>query len=179
MRNLRSLASLLVLCSLVIAESGLAGCAGGPAPAVKDPSKGEFYTPDEMLRLRGAQADQYCSYMNNTYTAYKTEADGYKRMSDSLGVAAESLRTASIDLSAKTVKLQQEVRELRLKEKAINSYVVKPGDTLKSIAKATLGSADRWQEIFDLNKAMLGDAATPLKAGTRVNLPKGAKTGAK
>ncbi len=176
MRARRFLALVAILAPLAL---NLAGCAGGPLPPVKDPSKGEFYTPDEMLRLRGAQADQYCQYMNNTYTAYKTEADGFKRMSDSLAVAAESLRTTSIDLSAKTVKLQQEVRELRLKEKALNSYVVKPGDTLKSIAKTTLGDSNRWQEIFDLNKAMLGDPAAPLKAGTRVNLPKGAKTGAK
>lgn len=153
----------------------LASCAGGPLPAVKDPAKGEFYTGEEMLRLRGPQADQYCQYMSNTYALYRGEATRFKRMSDSLGVAAESLRTASIDLSAKMVKLQQEVRELRLKEKALNSYVVKPGDTLKSIAQSSLGDTNRWQEIYDLNKAMLGDDKTPLKAGTRLNLPKGAK----
>ncbi|MFN8548838.1 MAG: LysM domain-containing protein [Candidatus Eisenbacteria bacterium] len=172
---MRALLSLSRTTFALAAIVGFASCAGGPLPAVKDPAKGEFYTADEMLRLRGPQADQYCQYMNNSYALYRGEATKYKAMSDSLGVAAESLRTASIDLSAKMVKLQQEVRELRLKEKALNSYVVKPGDTLKSIAQSALGDTGRWQEIYDLNKAMLGDDKTPLKAGTRLNLPKGAK----
>ncbi len=34
-------------------------------------------------------------------------------------------------------------------------YVVKKGDTLSAIAKATLGSASRYPEIFEANKPML------------------------
>lgn len=154
----------------------LASCAGGPMPPVKDPAKGEFYTADEMLRLRGPQADQYCAYMTNTYAQYKEETQRYRLMADSLATQAESLRTASVDLSARMVKLQQEVRELRLKEKALNSYVVKPGDTLKSIAKSVLGGEGRWKELFELNRTTVGDERAALKAGTRLNLPKGAKT---
>jgi nucleoid-associated protein YgaU len=34
-------------------------------------------------------------------------------------------------------------------------YTVKKGDTLSAIAKATLGKASRYQEIFEANKPML------------------------
>lgn len=31
-------------------------------------------------------------------------------------------------------------------------YVVKTGDTLRKIAKETLGDAERWSEIYEANK---------------------------
>ena len=34
-------------------------------------------------------------------------------------------------------------------------YTVKKGDTLSAIAKATLGNANRYPEIFEANKPML------------------------
>jgi murein DD-endopeptidase MepM/ murein hydrolase activator NlpD len=37
------------------------------------------------------------------------------------------------------------------------TYTVKPGDTLMSIARAVLGDASRWREIFDLNTDRLSD----------------------
>ena len=38
-----------------------------------------------------------------------------------------------------------------------NTYTVKSGDTLSGIAKAKLGNADRWTEIFLLNRAIIRD----------------------
>lgn len=164
-----------IIVLLLAGVAWTAGCATGPAPPLKDPAKGEFYTSDEMLRLRGAEADRYCGYLTNTLTGLRKETEHYRKMTDSLGTSADKLRSSSIEVSSQLVKLQQEVRELRLKQKALSSYVVKPGDTLKSIAKATLGSADRWQEIFESNKTTLLDDKAELKAGSRLNLPKGAK----
>jgi len=36
-------------------------------------------------------------------------------------------------------------------------YTVRRGDTLSAIAKRRLGDADRWREIFDLNRDVIED----------------------
>ena len=40
---------------------------------------------------------------------------------------------------------------------APKTYTVKPGDTLSKIAKATLGDANAYMRIFELNKDQLSD----------------------
>lgn len=51
-----------------------------------------------------------------------------------------------------------------------SKYVVKPGDTLGSIARRTLGSERRWNEIYALNENRLSDAES-LSVGTELRLP--------
>lgn len=55
-----------------------------------------------------------------------------------------------------------------------SSYTVRPGDTLSSIAARTLGSASRWKEIYDLNRASISDPDT-IFPGQRLELPTGHK----
>jgi nucleoid-associated protein YgaU len=50
------------------------------------------------------------------------------------------------------------------------TYTVKPGDTLKAIAAAKLGSADRWREIYELNRAALPSPGV-VPPGTQLKLP--------
>jgi nucleoid-associated protein YgaU len=50
-------------------------------------------------------------------------------------------------------------------------YEVAKGDTLTGIAKAKLGSAQRWQEIYDLNRERIVDPSM-LFPGTTLRLPK-------
>jgi nucleoid-associated protein YgaU len=50
-------------------------------------------------------------------------------------------------------------------------YTVQTGDTLSEIAKAQLGSALRWQEIYDLNRERIVDPSM-LFVGTTLRLPK-------
>ena len=40
---------------------------------------------------------------------------------------------------------------------ALDVYVVQSGDTLSEIAQKQLGDASRWQEIFELNRALVSD----------------------
>ncbi|MDB5100359.1 MAG: hypothetical protein JWM80_4780 [Cyanobacteria bacterium RYN_339] len=49
--------------------------------------------------------------------------------------------------------------------------VVQPGDTLATIAKRTLGDANRWQEIYQWNADLIPDYRQPLVAGTMLRLP--------
>ncbi len=50
------------------------------------------------------------------------------------------------------------------------AYQVQEGDTLSTIAKRELGSAKRWNEIYDLNRARLSDPARII-VGMKLTLP--------
>ncbi len=51
------------------------------------------------------------------------------------------------------------------------TYVVRPGDTFYSIAARKLGNAARWQELFELNKELVGGNAKRLRVGQVLTLP--------
>ena len=55
------------------------------------------------------------------------------------------------------------------------TYMVRSGDTLSSIAQATLGDSGRWREIYDLNKNVIGSNPNVIIPGTMIKLPDGAK----
>jgi cell wall-associated NlpC family hydrolase len=50
---------------------------------------------------------------------------------------------------------------------------VQSGDTLSKIAQRTLGDADRWREIYDLNRDQLSDPSV-IRPGQQLRLPGGA-----
>lgn len=58
------------------------------------------------------------------------------------------------------------------------SYTVKSGDSLSQIAQATLGNSDRWREIYDLNKGVIGGNPNVIVPGMVLTLPGGAKVSA-
>lgn len=49
-------------------------------------------------------------------------------------------------------------------------YVVKAGDTLRKIAKELLGDAERWNEIFEANKAQIKDP-NAISVGQELTIP--------
>jgi len=51
-----------------------------------------------------------------------------------------------------------------------NTHIVEMGETLQSIALLHLGSAARWQEIFELNAPLIGDPAR-VPVGIELQLP--------
>lgn len=53
---------------------------------------------------------------------------------------------------------------------AEKTYTVKPGDTLSGIAKAHLGNANAYMQIFELNKDQLSDP-DKIKPGQVLRLP--------
>lgn len=56
------------------------------------------------------------------------------------------------------------------KTDAYGYYTVQPGDTLSKLAKAHLGDAKRFMEIFTLNKGVLPNPDT-VKVGQKLQLP--------
>jgi len=51
------------------------------------------------------------------------------------------------------------------------TYRVQPGDTFYGIAQTQLGDASRWQELFELNKEVVGGNAKRLQVGHVLSLP--------
>lgn len=54
---------------------------------------------------------------------------------------------------------------------ATADYTVQPGDNLWDIAKAKLGDGFRWQEIYNLNKDLVGVNPDLIQPGTTLHLP--------
>jgi nucleoid-associated protein YgaU len=50
------------------------------------------------------------------------------------------------------------------------TYVVREGDTLIAIAREQLGKATRWTEIYELNRAALGENLEHLRPGLELRL---------
>ena len=54
---------------------------------------------------------------------------------------------------------------------AESEYVVKPGDTLRSIAQDQYGDASQWPRIYDANRDAIGPNPDALIAGTKLRIP--------
>jgi nucleoid-associated protein YgaU len=51
------------------------------------------------------------------------------------------------------------------------TYTVVGGDSLSKIAKKHLGSANRWKEIYEANRSVIGDDPDLIKPGQKLRLP--------
>jgi len=51
------------------------------------------------------------------------------------------------------------------------TYVVQPGDTLRSIAQDQYGDATLWPRIYDANRDVIGSDPDALNAGTKLQIP--------
>lgn len=51
------------------------------------------------------------------------------------------------------------------------TYTVREGDTLFDIARRQLGKASRWNEIYELNRSVLGENLENLRPGMQIQLP--------
>jgi nucleoid-associated protein YgaU len=91
---------------------------------------------------------------------------------------AAAVRAGEKEVRAKldaAVASARETAEAKAKEAAEAAealmYTVKAGDTLGAIAKAKLGDAGRWTEIYELNKSAIGTDPNMIEAGALLKLP--------
>lgn len=70
-----------------------------------------------------------------------------------------------------TQTTQQPAQVEEKKAEASKTYTIKSGDTLSKIAQEQLGSSDRWKELYDLNKDVLGSNPNLIYPGREIKLP--------
>ena len=56
-------------------------------------------------------------------------------------------------------------------EAKAKTYTVDSGDNLSAIARQELGDANRWREIYELNKDTIGDNPDLIQPGMELKLP--------
>jgi nucleoid-associated protein YgaU len=100
-------------------------------------AKGKFHGSaeerDGKLQWRGTVATE--AEKNEIWAAIKTIPDWQKEIDADIRVTGDSPAAPS----------------------APKTYTVKPGDTLSKIAKMTLGDANAYMRIFEMNKDQLSD----------------------
>ncbi len=90
---------------------------------------------------------------------------------EKLGLSSAAAGTKPVAMESETTAALKEPVKKEEKKDAPGSYTVRSGDTLAGIARKTLGSAGRWEEILDLNRSVIDDE-TAVPAGTVLKLPK-------
>lgn len=159
--------------ALLLAFSALMVFASAGVALDKDPANGEYYTNEEVMQLSSSERDEYCEKMEQTLQQLQEETAMYQARLDSMQVAADTLRVQTLALSDSIRQVNNELRELRLQRKTLESYTTKGGETLSQLAKTLLGDANLATELIKANeKAVAGKKPEdPLSAGIRLKIP--------
>ena len=84
----------------------------------------------------------------------------------------QSLKKGASDGSDSLSKAAADLLKARKNAgEATKSYTVASGDSLSAIAQKHYGSADKWQAIYEANKALIGDNPNAIKVGQELVLP--------
>jgi len=148
------------------------GCSTGPAVELPDVGGGHYLTVEEMLDLPGGDQELYCRMLEKRLDELKLQRFAYLSDAESLKAVQDSLKAQVAEMNRSFRNLQTEVRQLKLEEKKATSYVVREGDTLTQISSLLFGTGARWEEIYEKNKDILESPTTPLKPGTRLQIPR-------
>lgn len=101
--------------------------------------------------VTGVKITLNATTMKQTLTVHK----------DSLGAKKKVTTVAAANTKATPVETK----------KATKTYTVKRGDSLSKIAKNELGKASRWNEIYQLNKSVIGSNPNLIYPGQVYTLP--------
>lgn len=106
----------------------------------------------------------------------KQEAEAKQKAEAKAKQAAEAKAKQEAEAKQKAEAEAKKKAEAEAKQKAAApaTVTVQSGDSLSAIAGRTLGNADRWREIFDLNRDQISDP-NQISAGQVLKLPGGAQ----
>ena len=81
-------------------------------------------------------------------------------------------RKAEMEAAAAAARERREEAEREAEAEAeARKYTVKAGDSLSAIARDQLGDMKRWPEIYELNKAVIGNNPDLIQIGMELVLP--------
>ncbi|HBN07567.1 MAG TPA: hypothetical protein DD435_02605 [Cyanobacteria bacterium UBA8530] len=131
-------------------------------------------TANMMMYRVNAMAENKATEQNRQ-ARDASQADRLKAMQDERAAArAQGKEDSAIPTAerkpAETAKPTETVKPTET-AKPTEPYSVKAGDSLSKIAKEQLGDANRWREIYDLNKATIGANPNKLSIGMKLNVP--------
>jgi hypothetical protein len=160
--------------AFLMAALGLVSFSSAGIALEKDPANGEYYSNEEVMKLSGSERDEYCEKMEQTLREFQEETALYQARLDSMQVAADTLRVQTLALSDSIRQVNNELRELRLQRKTLETYTTKGGETLSQLAKTLLGDVNLANDLVRANeKALAGKTPEePLGAGIRIKIPR-------
>ncbi|MBO9540905.1 peptidoglycan-binding protein [bacterium] len=98
----------------------------------------------------------------------QAEKPGKTEQAEKPGKAEQGAKPAQPTKPAQT---EQTTKPAEEKPAAPTTYVVKTNDNLARIAQQTLGDANRWREIYDLNKQVIGSNPNLILPGQKLQIP--------
>lgn len=125
---------------------------------------------EEAARLRREQLEKERLAAEE---ARKRAEESEKQRLAAIEAQKAAAAKAAADLQAATSQEAIEAKEKAAAAAAAvkREYVVKSGDSLSKIAKELLGDAKRWPEIYEANKALIGDNPNLIHPGQKLIIP--------
>jgi chromosome segregation ATPase len=112
--------------------------------------------------------------MERTLQELQVETELYQSRLDSMQVMADTLRAQTLALSDTIRQVNNDLRELRLQRKTLESYTTKGGETLSQLAKLLFGDAQLASELSRGNEQALAGIGPedPLPPGIKIKVPR-------
>ncbi len=133
-----------------------------------------------MLTGTSLNCEVYLSTFDHTYKGgagdveYSitfTEAKSVKVYTTKEAKTTKSTKTSNNISSGTRASSKKKSADTITQSEQTKTYTVKKGDTLWIIAQKKLGKGSRWQEIYRMNKKMIGSNPNKIKAGQVYVLP--------
>lgn len=146
-----------------------------PLPVTRSPAV-QPEVPRPQMREHVVRAgDTFSSlavefYGSQRYTQYLIAANPQVSDPDVLRIGMKLKVPPRPDTDADWALRTGRTAEEAAKPLSADEYLVKPGDTFSSIAKARLGEERRWPELYEINKELFPRGPHTIKAGTVIHL---------
>lgn len=131
-----------------------------------------------MLTGTSLNCEVYLSAFDHTWTGGAGDAEYCVTFIEAKDVKVYTVGEAKTSQSAKTsnnissgTRAASTSKNTITQSEQTKTYMVKKGDTLWIIAQKQLGKGSRWQEIYNLNKKVIGSNPNKIKVGQVYVLP--------
>lgn len=141
-------------------------------------------SPSGRKHSAGGRNETHTVQEGDTFSSISTQYYGNERHTQALIQANPQIQNPDVlkigvllqipqagDAAVGRLPVRSERRTSSATPSAARTYVVQPGDSFYKIAGDELGDPLRWQELFELNRATVGDNQNNLAVGAVLVLP--------